>query len=61
LASPSSLIRPFYPDWAAYPRLVIAWYIAALPAVSPISCNNSRRLGPMGGTDWDDISDLTIR
>ena len=42
--SPSSLIGPRYGDSAANPRLVIAWYIAAPPAVAPMSSISLRLL-----------------
>src|ERR1700678_145910 len=42
--SPSSLIGPLYPESEANPKLVIAWYIAALPETAPIRESRSRRL-----------------
>src|SRR6476469_5156777 len=43
--SPLSLSGPSYLDSDAKPRLVMAWYIAALPATEPTSDSRSRRLG----------------
>src|ERR1700734_886325 len=48
--SPSSLIGPLYRDSDAKPRLVMASYIAALPATAPISNSRSRRLVAFEGS-----------
>src|ERR1700742_3109018 len=48
LGSPLSLIGPLYPESEANPRLVIAWYSAALPEIAPIRDSRSRRLTVTG-------------
>jgi len=40
-----SLIGPSKLEPSAYPSSVMAWYMAALPATTPIIWNRERRLG----------------
>src|SRR5882757_5631920 len=43
-----SLIGPLSVEVSAYPISVMAWYIAAEPATTPIMLRSERRLGAIG-------------